>query len=135
MAAPRLVLVSTVLDTPDPARLAAFYERLLGWRVRGDDETWVTMQSPRGGRGLAFQLEPRYVRPTWPSAPGAQQMMCHLDIAVADVDAAVAHAQECGATLAEYQPQDHVRVCLDPDGHPFCLFLETGSLDDVEPST
>jgi hypothetical protein len=30
----------------------------------------------------------------------------------------------CGATLADYQPQDDVRVHLDPDGHPFCLYLD-----------
>ena len=41
-----------------------------------------------------------------------------------DLDAAVAYAVESGATVAEFQPQDGVRVCLDPDGHPFCLFLE-----------
>ena len=23
--------------------------------------------------------------------------------------------------LADFQPQDDVRVLLDPDGHPFCL--------------
>jgi hypothetical protein len=23
--------------------------------------------------------------------------------------------------LAEYQPQEHVRVLFDPAGHPFCL--------------
>jgi hypothetical protein len=28
-----------------------------------------------------------------------------------------------GATLADFQPQDDVSVCLDPAGHPFCLFL------------
>ena len=27
-----------------------------------------------------------------------------------------------GAGLS-FQPQDDVRVCLDPAGHPFCLFL------------
>jgi hypothetical protein len=34
----------------------------------------------------------------------------------------VAWAIEVGATLAENQPQEHVRVMLDPAGHPFCLF-------------
>jgi len=24
--------------------------------------------------------------------------------------------------LAEFQPQDDVRVLFDPSGHPFCLF-------------
>jgi len=27
------------------------------------------------------------------------------------------------ASIAGFQPQDDVRVCLDPDGHPFCLYL------------
>ena len=58
----------------------------------------------------------------WPSIAGAQQSMEHLDIEVDDLDAAVEWALAVGATLADYQPQDDVRVCLDPAGHPFCLF-------------
>ncbi len=50
-------------------------------------------------------------------------MMLHLEIRVEDLEAALAHAVECGATPADYQPQDDVRVCLDPVGHPFCLWL------------
>lgn len=49
--------------------------------------------------------------------------MEHLDIAVSDLDGAVAWAVEAGAVLAEYQPQEDVRVLFDPAGHPFCLFL------------
>ena len=52
--------------------------------------------------------------------------MVHLDVAAEDLDAAVAWALELGATLAEHQPQDDVRVLLDPDGHPFCLFRGGG---------
>ena len=50
-------------------------------------------------------------------------MAMHLDIEVDDLDAAGAAAKAAGATLAEFQPQDDVRVWLDPAGHPFCLFL------------
>jgi hypothetical protein len=50
-------------------------------------------------------------------------MQVHLDIGVEDLDAASAHAVAAGATVAEFQPQDDVRVHLDPAGHPFCLFL------------
>ena len=46
----------------------------------------------------------------------------HLDIEVDDLDAAGARAVAAGATLAAFQPQDDVRVYLDPAGHPFCLF-------------
>ena len=51
-------------------------------------------------------------------------MMMHLDIWVDDLDTAGARAESLGAVLAEFQPQDEVRVYLDPAGHPFCLFEE-----------
>jgi len=50
--------------------------------------------------------------------------MMHLEIAVDDLETSVAHAVAQGATLARFQPQEDVRVCLDPAGHPFCLFLQ-----------
>jgi hypothetical protein len=49
-------------------------------------------------------------------------MMMHLDIAVDDLEEGVAWALEAGAELAPHQPQEGVRVLLDPEGHPFCLF-------------
>ena len=52
-------------------------------------------------------------------------MMVHLDVEVGHLRAAGAHALAAGAVLAEHQPQDHVRVYLDPAGHPFCLFLRS----------
>ena len=60
----------------------------------------------------------------WPERAGEQQKMLHLDIWVDDLEAAGAHAVGLGATLADYQPQDDVRVYFDPAGHPFCLFLD-----------
>jgi hypothetical protein len=39
------------------------------------------------------------------------------------LDAAVEWAIECGARLADFQPQSDVRVLFDPAGHPFCLFV------------
>jgi catechol 2,3-dioxygenase-like lactoylglutathione lyase family enzyme len=118
-------VTSIVLDAPDPQALAAFYRRLLGWEVRSDEPGWVTLRAADGGPGLAFQEESRYVRPVWPAGPGDQQMMTHLDIEVEDLQAATEHAVAAGATLAEFQPQEHVRVLLDPDGHPFCLWVAT----------
>ncbi len=50
-------------------------------------------------------------------------MQLHLDFQVEDLPAAVARAEALGARQADHQPQDDVRVLLDPDGHPFCLFL------------
>jgi hypothetical protein len=50
--------------------------------------------------------------------------MMHFDFQVGDLDSAVAEAVELGATLAMSQPQENVRVLLDPAGHPFCLVLD-----------
>ena len=122
-ADPSLRLTSTVLGSPDPRALAAFYQRLLGWEPGDTQPAWVTLHPPGGGHRLSFQLEPHHVRPVWPAAPGAPQMTAHLDIAVTDLAAACAHAEAAGAVLAQYQPQEDVRVFLDPDGHPFCLYV------------
>lgn len=118
-----MTLSATVLDAPDPRGLARFYEQLLGWPVTLDGPTWVTLRPPGGGPGLSFQLEERYERPAWPAEPGRQQIMSHLDIEVLDLDVGVEYALAAGATLAEFQPQENVRVLLDPAGHPFCFFV------------
>jgi catechol 2,3-dioxygenase-like lactoylglutathione lyase family enzyme len=123
---PSFTLTATVLDTPDPRALAAFYHRLLGWPIGSDEPTWVTLRPPGGGAGLSFQLEEQYVRPVWPSDTAHQQMMTHLDIEVDDLEAAGAHAVAAGAVLAGFQPQKDVRVYLDPAGHPFCLWVAEG---------
>jgi catechol 2,3-dioxygenase-like lactoylglutathione lyase family enzyme len=122
MAQPPMRISATVIGAPDPPALADFYAGLLGWKVVTSEPEWVMIRPPSGGTGLSFQLEPDYVSPVWPPRSGEQQMMTHLDIAVADLEAGVAWAIEKGATLHAHQPQDDVRVMLDPVGHPFCLF-------------
>ena len=114
---------ATVLGTPDVRGLSRFYSVLLGWPVVQEEPDWVTI-GPRGEQvGLSFQTEDDHEPPRWPAGPGDQQMQLHLDLEVDDLDVATARAVELGARLAERQPQEHVRVLLDPPGHPFCLFL------------
>lgn len=116
--------LSTVnLSAPDPRRLADFYAGLLGGRVVRDEGDDVYLRLPDGQVPLAFQRE-TFTPPRWPAAEGEQHMMMHLEVAVDDLEAALTHALEQGATLAEFQPQEDVRVCLDPAGHPFCLWLD-----------
>jgi len=122
--APRLSVSTVNLSAPDPGKLARFYQRLLAMEIAAEEPDWVLLRDPEGGVALSFQTEEPYARPVWPAAPGAQQMMMHLEVRVEeDLDGAVAHAVAAGATLADFQPQDDVRVCLDPAGHPFCLWL------------
>lgn len=111
-----------VLDAADPVALARFYERLLGWPVVEQEHRWAKIRDPSSDLKFEFQWERDYAPPVWPTAPGEQQMMIHLDIAVEDLDAGVAWALEVGATLADHQPQEGAKVMLDPAGHPFCLF-------------
>jgi hypothetical protein len=112
-----------VLDSGDALALAAFYERLLGWpMVASDPGGWARLEAPEGGLKLEFQGDPQFEPPVWPTVAGRQQMMLHLDIAVEDLERGVAWAKECGAREAAEQPRPQVRVMLDPDGHPFCLF-------------
>lgn len=118
-----MTVTGVVLDAPDANELAAFYQRLLGWSVIEEQAGWVRLAAPAGGAGLSFQTESDYVRPVWPAEPGNPQMSVHLDIQVADLEEAAAHAEKAGAALAEFQPQDDVRVFIDPAGHPFCLAI------------
>ena len=118
-------LTAAVLDAPHAREGAHFYLRLLpGWGVRRDEDgpDWVHIRPPGGGTGLSFQTEPGYRPPVWPGEPDRPRMMVHLDIEVDDLERETARAVAAGARLADHQPQEHVRVLLDPAGHPFCLY-------------
>jgi catechol 2,3-dioxygenase-like lactoylglutathione lyase family enzyme len=127
MTQPRMqVGAVTITAAPPRARdLARFYERLLGWPIvsEGPKGGWAQLRPPKGATGPAINIEcdREYERPVWPSKVGGQNATMHLDIGVDDLDEAVAWALQAGATLAANQPQENVRVMLDPDGHPFCL--------------
>ena len=122
---PSFHLTAAVLGTPDPRGLARFYQRILGWPIRDDEEDWATLRPADGATGLSFQLETDHVPPVWPPVAGAQQMQTHLDIEVDDLAAADAMATEAGARLLESHREDgeEVHVYADPAGHPFCLFM------------
>ena len=131
---PELRVTSVTIGAPDPRALAAFYARLLGWTVAAEESArpgfppedgWAQMGPPPGkvGPTLNFEYEAAFTQPVWPAVNGGQNATQHMDIAVADLDEAVAWAVSMGARLAEFQPQEHVRVLIDPAGHPFCLFV------------
>ena len=110
-----------VLGTSDPRALARFYAEILGWRIVKDEPGWVTIYPDEGVAYVAFQYEKNQQRPAWPEVD-EQQMRMHLDVEVEDLDTAVEHAIELGASMPDHQPQDNVRVLVDPAGHPFCLY-------------
>ena len=122
-----------VLDSADPLALADFYSRLLGWEIEGSagpqpgnpsNDGWAVLRSPARDLKIEIQWERHYRPPAWPGRADGQLMMMHLDIGVAELDAGVEWAIAQGARVAPEQPQHDVRVMLDPDGHPFCLFQD-----------
>lgn len=115
-------LTAVTVGTSQPRELAAFYARLLGTSVGTVKDGWAQVRAP-GGLTLNFEHEQRFRRPVWPSVDGEQTATQHLDVEVDDLASAVEHALACGAVLARVQPQEDVRVLIDPDGHPFCLSL------------
>jgi predicted enzyme related to lactoylglutathione lyase len=115
----------TAIEAPDPAALARFYSALVEWPIV-HEEPGTTVAAPADGVFVVFQRAEGYRPPVWPPTGGDQRPMMHFDFQVGDLDDAVAEAVALGATLAASQPQEHVRVLLDPAGHPFCLCRDDG---------
>lgn len=133
MDRPRIEATSVSISTDRPRALAAFYALLLGVEIAASEGPVAGQPASAGWAQLRpderhlrmtinFEYDPRYAPPVWPSAHGAQQPQAHVDLWVEDLDAAEAWAVGCGARVHPHQPQQDVRVMLDPDGHPFCLF-------------
>jgi hypothetical protein len=116
MAVARRGFVS--IDCADPIPLAEFWAAMLGGEIKfTSDETvdvqtewvWISAMKVHG-----------YKPPTWPDGSIPKQI--HLDLAVDDLDAAVAEAEALGARLSSVQPApNRWRVLVDPAGHPFCV--------------
>lgn len=119
----KILYDKTVIDCKDPASLADFYARLLGWEKGYVTDDFVIIGAGEGGADIGFQKNADYARPTWPDEAGKQQMMLHLDFAVPKraLDDWVKYAEYCGARVADTQYSDDWRVMIDPEGHPFCL--------------
>ena len=106
------------IDCAEPIPLAEFWAAMLGGEIKfTSDETvdvqtewvWISAMKVRG-----------YTPPTWPDGSIPKQI--HLDLAVDDLDVAVAEAEALGARLSSVQPApNRWRVLVDPAGHPFCV--------------
>ncbi len=119
-------LQCVVLDCPDDEVLARFYHALLGGEVNRPDRRWSlgggwsTLHLP-SGFVLCFQRVADHRPPRWPDPDHPQQS--HLDLGVADLDAAHETAMAAGAELLADSARNW-RVYADPAGHPFCLVRE-----------
>ncbi|MEV0458656.1 VOC family protein [Catellatospora methionotrophica] len=105
------------IDCASAGPLARFYSELLGLPVTWEGEGGA-MISTEGRLPVIFQEIADYRAPQWPDPAHPQQY--HLDVEVADVDAAEAQVLALGGTRLA-GGGDNWRVYADPVGHPFCL--------------
>jgi len=116
MAVARHGVVS--LDCSDPLPLGEFWAAMLGGEIVVTKPTTVVVRSD--WVWIAALRVAHHRPPTWPDDDVPKQI--HLDLAVTDLEGAVAEAQRLGATVASSQPDPtRWRVLFDPAGHPFCL--------------
>jgi len=117
-------LSGIVIDCPDPAALAPFYEGLLGARRSESSPEWVTLALPQGPT-ISLQRTARYRAPDWSTGDPPQQL--HLDFLVDNLDRAEELVLALGGRLLDGSDKPiGYRVYADPVGHPFCLVTPEG---------
>ncbi len=113
-AQPVGVLGQIGIDVNVMVRAVKFWTELLGLEVEGQDDTYTSFKKQSDGPRLYLQKVPE---------KKTAKTRLHLDIAVEDMDAAVARGVELGAK--KIQVFDHGdfgwTVMEDPDGNEFCF--------------
>ena len=124
MAAPAVVS-ALVVDCASPARLASFWQAVLGGRVVSYPELGVeALRTP----GVVFDFvanpDAKVTKNRW-----------HLDLATDDADATVSDALAAGATrAADFGPSDRFVVMRDPEGNEFCVLRDAAPSAPWAPS-
>jgi len=109
-----ILSVSAVIDCGDPVALVTWWHELTGWPIGQRGTPWSDLERPDGSY-LGFQQVPE---------PRVAKNRLHLDLRVADEEAAAAWAQErLGARLLwrSANPEDRFVVLADPEGNEFCF--------------
>jgi len=115
-------LRAVVVDATDPARLAEFWQGVLGVGVVETAPDWIQLEPDRGGAFLAFEPAPRRDGPD--AVPSG--FRTRPDIEVDDMDVARARIEALGGRLVEVihaRPgESHYRMA-DPEGNEFTVVL------------
>ena len=142
-------LRQVVLDSTDVRVLAEFYRQLLGMHYRPGDEPppegepdpngqdWLVLRGPGGGTQVAFQQVEELPESTWPDTTHPQ--MLHLDLTVptaAELEVQHERTLALGGRLRldrSDDPEEPLRVYVDPSGHPFCIFVSPDDGEQQDP--
>jgi hypothetical protein len=105
-------LACVVFDCAEPARLAEWWQQLVGGDIVRDDDGDATLHLA-GWPRLDFIRVPE---------PKTLKNRMHLDLATVDYHEAVAEAERVGARRAtDVYDGDVFAVFRDPEGNEFCL--------------
>lgn len=112
-------MISIVVDSCDPVRLAGFWAELLGTSIDGRSATsdWVALEGVPGIGYLAFQGVPE-------SKVGKNRI--HIDLLVEELERSIERSVELGASrvgeIVE-EPTNRFHVMRDPEGNEFCFVM------------
>jgi predicted enzyme related to lactoylglutathione lyase len=116
-------LDEVVVDCADPARLATFWQAVVGGEIVRQSGEWVAVVGP-AQITIGFQRVPE---------AKAVKNRVHLDIAVDDLELAAAAAEALGAQRVGAPVPDPVggfQVMLDPEGNEFCFIVGPTLVED-----
>ncbi len=113
---PSYKLYEVVVDSADPAAIAAWWQAVLGGNLGGNEEmgwAWLDELPQVPVENIVFARVPE---------PKTAKNRVHWDVDVADVQALVDH----GATvLREADDVVSWHILADPEGNEFCAFVRT----------
>ena len=108
------------IDSPDPAKIASFWEAALGWRRTFDEPDQVCLEPPAGSPEDGVAPDLLFLRV--PEGKAVKNRL-HLDLRPKDQAAEVARLEAIGARRTDVGQSAEVSwvVLADPDGNEFCV--------------
>ena len=118
--------IEFTLDVNDPERMIAFWSQVMRYEPEQQDRYddpdriyWMLVDPTGRGPRLVIQRVPE---------PVTAKTRAHIDVHVADLEAAAAEAEALGATRVDATPITEVGAAwirlTDPEGNLFCFVLE-----------
>jgi hypothetical protein len=119
-----------VIDSPDPAKIASFWEEALGWRRTWDETDQICLEPPAGSPEDGLVPDLLFLRV--PEGKTVKNRL-HLDLRPKDQAAEVSRLEALGARRVDVGQGADVSwvVLADPDGSEFCV-LQPLSPDEVD---
>ena len=107
------------IDSVDPAPIAAFWERALGWRRTSEEPDEIVLEPPAGSPEAGVGPDLLILRV--PERKIVKNRL-HLDLRPDDQAAEVARLEGLGARRVDLgQGEVSWVVLADPDGNEFCV--------------